>query len=211
MDHIFETSPGQPSPLGATKSDDGVNFAFHSSADEDVSLVLFAPGEKTPFAHFTLNPDINRTDKIWHIEVKKLACLFDYGIQIGKELLLDPYATCVNTSHEWSSPSYAERKPLGRYQSDMAPFDWENDTPPMIPFQNLVIYEMHVRSYTLDPSSHVKQSGTFLGMIEKIPHLKELGVNAVELLPIFEFNECENQRVNPETGKTLCNYWGYST
>jgi isoamylase len=211
MDHIFETATGEPSPLGVTKLDTGVNFAFHSSADEDVSVVLFAPGEKTPFAHFTLDPAVNRTDQVWHIEIKKLNCTFDYGIQIGKELLLDPYATCVNTSHEWSSPTYAERKPLGRHQNNATPFDWENDTPPMIPYQNLVIYEMHVRSYTLDPSSHVKNPGTFLGMIEKIPHLKELGVNAVELLPIFEFNECENPRVDPQTGKKLCNYWGYST
>ncbi len=211
MNTTFDIAPGEPSPLGATKTDDGVNFAFYSSADEDVSLVLFAPGEKTPFAHFPLNPIKNRTGEVWHIEIKKLCCLFDYGIQIGKELLLDPYATSVNTSHEWADPYYAERKPLGRYRNDQPPFDWENDAPPLIPFQNMIIYEMHVRGFTEDPSSHVKQPGTFLGMIEKIPHLKELGINAVELLPIFEFNECENQRINPETGKKLCNYWGYST
>jgi len=212
MDHPFEISPGEPTPLGATPSDDDVNFAFHSSADKEVALVLFKPGETTPIAQFTLNPGVNRTDKVWHIKIKNLSFLFDYGIQIGKELLLDPYATCVNTSPLWATPTYKHPyKPLGRYKPEPTPFNWENDAPPLIPFQNLVIYEMHVRSYTQDPSSGVKQPGTFLGMIEKIPHLKELGVNAVELLPIFEFNECENPRVNPETGKKLCNYWGYST
>ena len=211
MNTSFDTAPGEPSPLGATKSEGGVNFAFYSSADEEVSLVLFAPGEKNLFAQFPLNPDKNRTGKVWHIEIKKLPCLFDYGIQIGKELLLDPYATGVNTGHAWGDPYYSERKPLGRYQNDPPSFDWEKDAPPLIPFQNMIIYEMHVRGFTQDPSSHVKQPGTFLGLIEKIPYLKELGVNAVELLPVFEFNECENQRVNPETDEKLYNYWGYST
>jgi isoamylase/glycogen operon protein len=146
--------------------------------------VLFAPGEKNSFAQFTLNPDSNRTGKIWHIEIKKISCIFDYGLQIGKELLLDPYATCVNTGHEWGYPYYGERTPLGRY-SNAGSFDWENDIPPLIPFQNLIIYEMHVRGFTKDPSSHVKNPEHFLGMIEKIPYLKELGVNAVEPSPYF--------------------------
>ncbi|HUD01426.1 MAG TPA: hypothetical protein VMR37_03810, partial [Rhabdochlamydiaceae bacterium] len=132
MDHTFDTGPGEPSPLGATKLAGNVNFAFYSSAEEDVSLVLFALGEKTPFAHFPLDPKLNRTNSVWHIEVKKLSCLFDYAIQIGKEMLLDPYATCVNTDHEWGSPSYSEHqppKPLGRYQNNPGTFNWEKDAP----------------------------------------------------------------------------------
>jgi isoamylase/glycogen operon protein len=211
MEHIFATEPGNPSPLGASKVDHGVNFAFHSSVDKDVSLVLFAPGEKVPFAHFSLDPELHRTGQVWHITVKNLCCLFDYGIQIEKKLLIDPYAKCLNTSHEWADSFYTEHQPLGRYYTQEVTFDWENDTPPLIPFQNLIIYEMHVRGFTEDPSSHVQHPGTFLGMIEKIPHLKELGVNAVELLPVFEFDECENPRTNPQTGKKLVNYWGYST
>ncbi len=207
MDHTFTTALGEPSPLGVSRIEDGVNFAFYSSAEKDVSLVLFAPGEKMPFASFALN----QTGNVWHVEIKKLCCLFDYGIQIGHEIFLDPYATCVNTGHAWADPYYAERKPLGRYRNNPPVFNWENDTPPLIPFQKLIIYEMHVRGFTQDPSSHVKNPGTFLGMIEKIPHLKELGINAVELLPVFEFNECENPRVNPVTEKKLYNYWGYST
>ncbi len=211
MDILLRLPPASPALLGPPNR-------------TMVSTLLFTPRQmrmslwysllqvkKTHLPVCPLIPMLIGLTKSGISKLKNLLVLFDYGIQIGKELLLDPYATSVNTSHEWASPSYSERKPLGRYQNDPKPFDWENDTPPMIPFQNLVIYEMHVRSYTLDPSSHVKQPGTFLGMIEKIPHLKELGINAVELLPIFEFNECENQRVNPETGKTLCNYWGYST
>lgn len=211
MEHTFATEAGSPTPLGPSKINHGVNFAFHSAEDKDVSLVLFAPGEKEPFARFSLDPELNRTGQIWHITVKNLCCLFDYGIQIGKELLIDPYAKCMNTTHEWADSFYTEHKPLGRYYTQVEPFNWENDAPPLIPFQNLIIYEMHIRGFTEDPSSHVQHPGTFLGMIEKIPHLKELGVNAVEFLPIFEFDECENPRKNPQTGKNLLNYWGYST
>ena len=101
MEHTFEIGQGSPTPLGTSKSNEGINFAFYSSAEEDVSLVLFAPGEKTPFAKFALNPEVNQTEKVWHVEVKKLSNLFDYGIEIGGELLHDPYARCMNTSHEW--------------------------------------------------------------------------------------------------------------
>jgi isoamylase len=211
MNYTYATERGCPIPLGVSKSENGVNFAFYSTAEQDVSLVLFALGEKSPFAQFVLDPAIHLTSGVWHIQVKQLSCAFDYGIQIGKEIFHDPYAKCLNTSSEWTAPFYREQKPLGRYRNEEKPFDWENDAPPLIPFQNLIIYEMHVRGFTEDPSSHVKNPGTFLGMIEKIPHLKELGVNAVELLPIFEFDECENPRVNPETGEKLLNYWGYST
>jgi glycogen operon protein len=90
-------------------------------------------------------------------------------------------------------------------------FEWEGDRPLGLPFENLVIYEMHVRGFTRDPSSQVKNPGTYAAIREKIPYLKELGVNAVELLPIFEFDECDSGRSNPVTGERLWNYWGYST
>ncbi len=92
-------------------------------------------------------------------------------------------------------------------------FDWEGDRPLEIPPEDQIIYEMHVRSFTQDASSGIKEKhqGTFAGLRDKIPYLKELGVNAVELMPIYEFDEFENSRPNPETGETLFNYWGYST
>jgi isoamylase len=207
MTHPLTTSSGKPSPLGVSPLDKGLNFAFYTPA-EDVSLVFFSVNAKTPFATVKLD---QRTDTIWHVAIQGLPPVFNWGIQVGQEIFHDPYARCLNTPHEWDSGFYAEQKPLGHCDQSVLPFDWEGDAPPGIPAQDLVIYEMHVRGFTEDPSSQVQHSGTFLGMIEKIPYLKKLGVNAVELLPIFEFNENENPRKNPKTGKKLFNYWGYST
>ena len=90
-------------------------------------------------------------------------------------------------------------------------FDWEGDRPLGLPFTDLVIYEMHVRGFTRSPTSGVKFPGTFAGLRQKIPFLKELGINCVELMPIFEFDECEVDRRHPRTGERLFNYWGYNT
>ncbi len=202
---MYQIENGTSSPLGVTKIPGGFNFAVYAAAEKDVFLHLFSTGEHVPFAKIPMQ----RTESIWHVAVKNLHCLFDYGIFIDNHLLIDPYARNTNASNIWGDPFYNEYKPLGRYSESS--YDWEGDSPPNLPFQDLIIYEMHLRGYTEDPSSHVKHPGTFLGMIEKIPHLKELGINAVELMPIFEFDECDNPRKNPKTGKKLFNYWGYNT
>ena len=108
---------------------------------------------------------------------------------------------------ETDNPSYRPRG-LISFQST---FDWKGDRSPQIPLRDLIIYEMHVRGFTISPSSGVRHPGTFLGIIEKIPHLLDLGVNAIELMPLQEFNENENTNINPLTHQQLCNYWGYST
>ncbi len=90
-------------------------------------------------------------------------------------------------------------------------FDWEGDRPLETPIEDLVVYEMHVRGFTRHPSSRVKFPGTFAGIREKIPYLKGLGINCIELMPIFEFDEFENSRPSPVDGSLLLNYWGYST
>jgi glycogen operon protein len=127
------------------------------------------------------------------------------------QVLLDPYARAIGGRDVWGRPpdwnnTYPHR---GRIVYD--DFDWESDRPLEIPTEDLVIYEMHVRGFTRHPSAQVKHAGTFAGLREKIPYLKELGVNCVELLPIYEFDEFEGSRTHPETGEQLFNYWGYST
>ena len=89
-------------------------------------------------------------------------------------------------------------------------FDWQGDQQLNIPMEDLIIYELHLRGFTAHPSANVSTPGTFAAAIEKIPFLKELGVNCIELMPIFEFDELDNERVNPETGRQLMNYWGYN-
>lgn len=90
-------------------------------------------------------------------------------------------------------------------------FDWEGERPLEIPSEDLVIYETHVRSFTRSDTSGVKQPGTYAALVEKIPYLKQLGINAVELMPVYEFDEFENSRIHPDTGEQLYNFWGYST
>lgn len=126
-------------------------------------------------------------------------------------VLLDPYAKGIGGRDSWGKTPDWDESYQHRSRVVHNDFDWEGDRPLEIPLEDLVIYEMHVRGFSNHPSSSVKQPGTFAAIREKIPYLKELGVNCVELMPIFEFDEFEHSRPNPETGELLMNYWGYST
>ncbi|MDI6402321.1 alpha-amylase family glycosyl hydrolase, partial [Balneolaceae bacterium ANBcel3] len=126
-------------------------------------------------------------------------------------ILSDPYARSLAGRDEWLAPVDWGKKYPFRSRLVFEDFDWEGDRPLDIPTEELVIYEMHVRGFTRHPSSDVKHKGTFAAMREKIPYLVELGVNCVELMPIWEFDEYEHSKESPETGELLVNYWGYST
>lgn len=216
---------GSSAPLGASRLQKGINFALYSEHASAVTLCLYVPNTKHPFVEIPLDPNINKTGWIWHILIQGLSSnQFEYGYRISgpsdhpgdlfdpKRIISDPYAKGLNTGHQWGHHdlNQEERQPLGKAILD-APFDWESTHPPKIPKEDLIIYEMHVRSFTQHSSSRVKAPGTFLGIVEKIPYLKSLGVNAIELMPIFEFDECENKRINPTTKTRLWNFWGYST
>jgi isoamylase len=127
------------------------------------------------------------------------------------KILLDPYAKAIGGRDVWGEPP--DRDNIYQYRARLVSddFDWESDHPLEIPLEDLIVYEMHVRGFTRHPSSGVKHPGTFAAIREKIPYLKELGINCVELMPIYEFDEFENSRPHPETGELLMNYWGYST
>jgi isoamylase len=127
------------------------------------------------------------------------------------QIVLDPYARAIGGRDTWEvKPDWNN---VFQYRGRIAyeDFDWESDRPLEIPAEDLVIYEMHVRGFTRHPSSNVKHSGTFAGLKDKIPYLKQLGVNSVELMPIYEFDELEGAHTHPQTGEMLVNYWGYST
>lgn len=218
-------SRGFPFPFGATKHPNGINFALFSKHAIAISLCLFEPGEERPFIEIPLDPKTHRTGDVWHIFVFDLPDETRYGYRVdgpynprkglhfdNRNILLDPYCRLVDSSHIWSSspqkdPSHIQKGIV--YPTE--PFHWGEDTHPNIPLKELIIYEMHVRGFTQDPSSEVTYPGSFLGIIEKIPYLKELGINAIELMPIQEFNERENILTHPTTGEALFQYWGYST
>lgn len=220
MKESLNVEKGQPKPFGTQIQPEGVNFALFSKNASQVTLCLLDPKTKKLVEKFPFDPKVNKTGDIWHIFIKelKLPLLYAYQVDGPKEaphyyniehLVLDPYAKILDSEYKWGEPR--EHYHLYGVLDNPKPFDWQKTQKPNHPLCNLVIYEMHVRGFTNHPSSKVKYPGTYLGMIEKIPYLKDLGVTAIELLPIFEFNETENPRINPDTKKPLLNYWGYST
>lgn len=221
MNNPLETSSGKPYPYGSTEMQGGTNFAVYAKEPKKISLCLFEEkNPHTPFQEITLDPVLNKTGDVWHIHIKGLPpyTLYAYRI-VGNEdpkksyLLLDPYAKAVASDPKWFSPSAGKEstyQPLGKVMTSHE-FDWEGDKPPGIDRQDLIIYEMHVRGFTQHGSSGVNHPGTYLGLIEKIPYLLDLGINAVELMPIHEFNEKEVLLLEPKTKRKLCNYFGYST
>ncbi|WP_199565645.1 glycogen debranching protein GlgX [Spongiactinospora rosea] len=216
----FPARHGNPLLPGATFTNGGVNFSVSSENATSISLVLFKRGQREPYAELPL-PDTFRTGHIWSITVYDLDNLDDleYGFRADgpdpncspDRILSDPYAKLVSGREvwgqepDWSDP-YQHRSRLMFHD-----FHWGDDTPPRIPRDQLIIYEAHVRGFTRHPSSGVSAPGTYAGLREKIPYLKSIGVNALELMPIFEFDEFENSRINEETGERLYNFWGYST
>ncbi len=200
---------GSPLPLGTLASKEGVNIAFHAKT-EKASITLFQPDKDIPCLIIPLDPITNKTKDTWHVFIKDLTPPFEYSIQVDQEnrMLIDPYAKALSSSSSWG-----DLYPL-QVKSRCLPqtvFDWEGAKKPLRPFKDWIIYEMHVRAFTIHPSSKTAAKGTFLGIIEKIPHLLSLGVNTIELLPVHEFNERDNPRKNPLTGESLYNFWGYST
>jgi len=226
----FTATPGHPLPLGVSRVRNAWNFAIFSRHATAVSLLLFRSGEGPVAAELELDPVVNRTGDLWHIAVHDLDPALRYGYRVDgpwdphgegqrfsrQQLLLDPYAPALTGGSDWGT-EYVRRggsTPESRFQRRCClvngDFDWEGDRPLNIPMQDSVIYELHVRGFTIDPSAAVAHPGTYLGLIEKIPYLKELGVTAVELLPVTEFDENDNVNRNPFTGERLKNYWGYN-
>ena len=214
----FEIGRGHPLPLGATPIPSGINFSVFASNASKVSLVLFGPEGGDPVAEFPLDPRYNRTGHIWHLLVRGLDRRMHYGYRAygasgqdaslhrydSDRVLIDPHAKALSGGSRWGAPQHWRCVIV-----DDDDFDWEHDQPLNIHLADSVIYEMHVRGFTRDPSSGVNAPGTYAGVIEKIPYLKSLGVTAVELLPVTEFDENDNPRVNPMTGEKLHNFWGY--
>lgn len=223
----IKTCQGSPLPFGATAQQSGINFALAAKHASSATLVLYDLDNDQIFAEIPLDPKVNKTGDVWHVLVnvdpnKPLGYAYKlegptqepkiHFYESGKAVL-DPYARAVHSPTQWGAICCGDKTayhPAGLFLPH-TDFNWENDEHPQIPEKDLIIYEMHVRGFTQHSSSGVKVPGTFLGVIEKIPHLLELGINAVELLPIQEFNECEYKVKNPLISETLYQFWGYST
>lgn len=220
----FRTSRGRPLPLGPTLTPDGANFALLCRHGQRVTLVILpVEGGNTPLAELPLDPRQNRTGDHWHIRVHDLPEAFCYGWKVDgprgpktrfdpNRLLLDPACAMLSDGATWAGtcetdPQRTSRRSLFRRGTR---YNWEEDAPPLTEYEDSVIYEVHVRGFTCDPSSGVQHPGTFKGLVEKIPYLKWLGVTAVELMPVFEWDECDCPFFHPETGEKMTNFWGYN-
>ena len=220
-------------PLGATLTADGVNFALYSKQASDVFLLLFDTPDGEPTDIIELG---ERDKFVWHAHVKGVKAGQLYGYKVRGEyrpewglrfndakLLLDPYAKAVTGKFRNKDnlllaydpqPGAGERMLDPRDNTAFVPkaividdtFDWQGAKSPDLELGQLVIYEVHVKGFTAHPPSRVKNHGTYLGFIEKIPYLTKLGVNAVELLPVHEYYVDDFL-----TAKGLTNYWGYNS
>ncbi len=228
----FKLRHGAPLPFGSSIVPGGVNFSIFSRDATSCELVLFKKHEEEPFAVIPFVSEENSYDFVIGDVFTMIVFDLNYedieyayrmdgpcdpqsGERFDKtKFLMDPYAKQIGGRDVWKQQPDWNSAYQHRARISFDDFDWKNDRPLEIPAEDLVIYEMHVRSFTAHESSGVKENrkGTYAGMREKIPYLKELGVNCVELLPIHEFDEFENSRPSPvDPDNLLVNYWGYST
>lgn len=218
----FKIRPGFFRMYGACVASNGVSFTINSHGATRCTLLLFKPQAPKPYARIPF-PDSYRIGDtysmlVYDIKPDEFEYAFSFdgpyepakGLLFNEEnVLLDPYSRAVTGHRKWGEKPEGGKDFEYRARVVKSSFDWGNIKQLEQPFEDLVIYEIHVRGYTKDKSSGVSAPGTFAGLKDKIPYLKDLGINAVELMPIFEFDEMESARV--VDGVQLYNYWGYNT
>lgn len=218
----FKIRPGFFRMYGACVASNGVSFTINSHGATRCTLLLFKPQAPKPYARIPF-PDSYRIGDTYSMLVFDIKPdEFEYAFSFdgpyepakgllfnGENVLLDPYSRAVTGQRKWGEKPEGGKDFEYRARVVKSSFDWGNIKQLEQPFEDLVIYETHVRGYTKDKSSGVSAPGTFAGLKDKIPYLKDLGINAVELMPIFEFDEMESERV--VDGVQLYNYWGYNT
>lgn len=218
----FKIRPGFFRMYGACVASNGVSYTINSHGATRCTLLLFKPQAPKPYARIPF-PDSYRIGDtysmlVYDIKPDEFEYAFSFdgpyepakGLLFNEEnVLLDPYSRAVTGQRKWGEKPEGGKDFEYRARVVKSSFDWGNIKQLEQPFEDLVIYETHVRGYTKDKSSGVSAPGTFAGLKDKIPYLKDLGINAVELMPIFEFDEMESARV--VDGVQLYNYWGYNT
>lgn len=218
----FKIRPGFFRMYGACVASNGVSFTINSHGATRCTLLLFKPQAPKPYARIPF-PDSYRIGDtysmlVYDIKPDEFEYAFSFdgpyepakGLLFNEEnVLLDPYSRAVTGQRKWGEKPEGGKDFEYRARVVKSSFDWGNIKQLEQPFEDLVIYETHVRGYTKDKTSGVSAPGTFAGLKDKIPYIKDLGINAVELMPIFEFDEMESARV--VDGVQLYNYWGYNT
>jgi isoamylase len=223
----FPTEPGSAHPIGVSIDPEGVNFSLFSEGATEVVLMLFeASAPANPVQLIRLDPFANKTFHFWHVFVRGCPAGMLYAFRIdgpdlpqngdrfnANKVLISPYSRGLNKDLWKRADAIGPRDNLATSMRgvvvDISGYDWEGDQPLNRPIHESIIYELHVGGFTRSPTSQVTHPGTFAGLIEKIPHLQSLGITAVELLPVFEFDDFDVS-LNP-AGESIRNFWGYST
>ncbi len=208
--HRLVEHGGHCLPLGAScpsgRVDPGsggrVNFALPSAKARTVSLLLSARESGDRIVELQLDPEQNRTGHVWHVELAGLSWPLRYSWVVDGLEVADPWARALLRTDAFGRTVYHAFFPLPDYE-------WTHPRPRRRPLQDLVIYELHVKGFTAHPGSGVLRPGSYAGLEEKIPYLRELGVNAVELMPVHAYDPAGVVFINPFTGRGLSNYWGY--
>lgn len=218
---VATTHIGRPHPLGVTPTQNGTNFAIYAREQTDVTLLI-----RTSSTHSISEYKLGRTNRsghVWHVEIRP-AQTGAYTWRVGQKddrwctnECLDPWATTIDSATGVSQFNKRENdyNPWAVIPTPTS-FDWQDVSKPALAWSQLVIYELHVRGFTkraaeIPAASAKGVGGSYAGIVERIPYLKALGINAVELLPIMEFNETEWSHISPATARPLSQYWGYST
>ena len=221
----FAVLTGVPHPLGATPRADGVNFSFFSENATAIELLLFARHDDTePTQVVRLDAERHRTFHFWHCFIESIGTDYHYAIRVegpdapgqghrfdASKVLLDPYGKGVSKTlwRRGDACGHGDNLATSLRTAiiDVDAYDWEDDAHPKTPMSETIVYEMHVGGFTKHGSSGVDAPGTYRAVIEKIPYLKELGITAVELMPVFDFDDTDFHMVD---GNRLGNYWGYA-
>ena len=239
-DYVVETGKALPLGATVTSKGVNFSL-FSRHADEVTLVLFKNTGKDSPFTEIKLDSKKNKSGDVWHCHINDLAegaCYLyrvngpyipERGLRFNNNKgLIDPYAKALSPLNDWNIKAclgYDPKDPaldLSFSKIDALlnqprcivindNFDWQGDLPLNYPLRFSMLYETHVKGLTAHPDSGVEHKGTYLGVIEKIPFLKELGITSLEFLPLQEFNENEYPRRNPKTGEMLANYWGYST
>lgn len=187
---------GNPLPLGVTVVEDKINFSVAVPEGAECSLLLYHPGKTTPFSEYPMTESVGEV-RCLALEKTGNRC-YEYNYLIDGEVKTDPYAKALAGKSQWGSKGDVKKHEIRGivYRKE---YDWEGDKPLDLPYHEVVAYSLHVRGFTKDSGSKVRKKGTFEGVIEKLGYLKDLGVNQIQCMPVYEFEECG----------LYCNYWGY--
>lgn len=207
----FTIKKGFPEAKGASVSLRGTNFAIAVKNDKECSLLLYKKGNSIPSFTIPFTKEYKVGDMYSMFIEKFPAKEYEYNFLIEGKVIKDPYAKEIIGKEQWGKPVKSSEIRCGFSLDD---FDWKGDKPLCIPYHEVIMYNLHTRGYTKHASSKVKEKGTFQGIIEKISYLKELGINQVEFMPVYEFSELPIREENiksPIRGAERLNYWGYTS